>query len=146
MHFGPTKQVFYTSLHFGPTKQAFHAFLDQQAFLLITLLRPSFSGILKFPDLFPNKPFFWELLSLCSKANCVLTILWIITKCFAIYLAASHFSYSDQINHPTRSMRRMLWRCWNPTVPYLLRPASRAIGHQTFLVPNWGYDPKKALD
>ena len=31
-------------------------------------------------------------------------------------------------------------------MPYLLRLASYAIGHQIFLVLNWDYDPKKTLD
>ena len=40
----------------------------------------------------------------------------------------------------------MLERSWYPIVPYLLRQPSRTIGHQAFLVPNWGDNPKKALD
>ena len=91
-------------------------------------------------------PFYWELLGLCLRVNWVPTISWIITEYLTIYLAALDFFYSDQINHPTRSMHIMLLKCRHPIVPYLLRPASRAIGHQTFLVPNWGYDPKKVLD
>ena len=87
-----------------------------------------------------------KLLGLCLRADCVSTILWIIIECLAIYLAAFGFSRSDRINHLTKSMRRTLWRRWHPTVPYLLHPAIPAIGHQTLLVSNWGYDPKKALD
>ena len=131
---------------FWPYKTGLPCLLNQQAFLLITLFRTSFSGFSEFPDLFSNKPFCWELLGLCLRVNCVSTISWIITKCLAIHLAALDFSQSDRINHPTRSMRRTLWKRQYPTVLYLLRSASRAIGHQVFLVPNWGYDPKKALD
>ena len=91
-------------------------------------------------------PFCYKLLGLWPKADRIPAISWIITKCLAIHPAASDFSHSDRINHPTRSMHRTLWRRWRPTMPYLLHPASRAIGNQTFLVLNWGYDPKKALD
>ena len=74
-------------------------------------------------------PFCWELLGLCLRADYISTIPWIITKYLAIHLAASNFSCSDRINHPTRSMRTTLWRRQHPIVPYLLCPASRAIGH-----------------
>ena len=131
---------------FWPYKAGLSCFLDQQALLLITLLRSSFSGFSEFPDLFPNKLFCWELLALCPRADHVPTILWIITKCFVIRLAAPDFSCSDRINHLTKFMRRILWRRWHPTVLYLLHSASCAIGHQALLVPNWGYDLKKALD
>ena len=91
-------------------------------------------------------PFCWELLGLCPRADCILIIPWIIIECLVIYLAALDFSRSDRINHSMRSMHRTLWKRRHPTVPYLLRLASRAIGHQTLLVLNWGYDLKKALD
>ena len=52
--------------------------------------------------------FCWELLGLCPRANCVPTILWIITDYLAIYLTASDFFCSDRINHLTRFMCRML--------------------------------------
>ena len=97
-------------------------FLDQQALLLITLLRPSFSGLSEFSDLFPNKSFCWELLGLCPRADRVPTISWIITKCLFIHLAASDFFYSDRINHPTRSKRRTLWKCQHPRRPPPLPP------------------------
>ena len=44
---------------FWPYKVGLPCFLNQQALLLITFLRPSFSGLLKFPDLFLNKLFYW---------------------------------------------------------------------------------------
>ena len=53
-------------------------------------------------------PFCWELLGLYPRADCVPTILWIITECLAIYFTASDFSCSNRINHPTRSMHRTL--------------------------------------
>ena len=121
---------------FWPYKAGLLYFFDQQALLLMTFLRPSFSGLSKFPDLFPNKPFCWELLGLCPRANRVPTIPWIIIEYLVIHFAALDFSYSDRITHPTRSMHRTLWRRQHPTVPCLLRLASRAIGHQAFLVPN----------
>ena len=74
-------------------------------------------------------PFCWELLGLYPRADRIPAIPWIITECLAIYLAALDFSRSDRINHQTRSMRRALWRRQYLTVLYLLRPASRAIGH-----------------
>ena len=40
---------------FWPYKASFSCFLNQQAFLLIILLRPSLSGLSEFPDLFFNK-------------------------------------------------------------------------------------------
>ena len=131
---------------FWSYKAGLLCFLDQQALLLITFLWPSFSGFSEFLDLFPNKLFYWDLLGLCLRADRVPKISWIITKCLVIYLATLDFSHSDQINHPTKSMRRILWRHWHPTVPYLLCPTSRTMGHQAFLVLNWGYDPKKALN
>ena len=135
----------------------FHAFWSYKAGLPCFLaLWPYKAGLPCFLTFWPYKaglPYFlicfsfcWELLDLCPRAHCVPTILWIITECLVIHFAASNFSRSDRINHPIRSMRSTLWRRRHPTVPYLLRPASRAIGHQTLLVSNWGYDPKKALD
>ena len=91
-------------------------------------------------------PFCWELLGLCQRVDRVPTIPWIMTKCLTIHFAASDFSCSNRINHPTRSMHRMLWRRWYPTMPYMLCSASRAIGYQALLVPSWGYNPKKTLD
>ena len=135
--------IFYA---FWPYKAGLPCFFDQQAVLLIILLRPTFSGFSKFLDLFPNKSFCWEFLALCPRADRVPTISWIITKCLVIYVAALDFSHSDQINYLTRFMRRTLWRRLYPTVPYLLHPASRVIGYQALLVLNKGYDPKKALD
>ena len=128
-------------------KAGLPCFLNKQVFLLIILLKPSFSGLLEFPDLFPNKPFCWELQGLCPRADCISTIPWIIAEYLVIQLAALNFSHtSNRINHLTKSMHRTLWWRQYPTVSYLLRLASRAIGHQALLVPNWGYDLKKALD
>ena len=121
---------------FWPYKAGLPCFHNHHALLLITLFRPSFSGLLEFLDLFPNKLFCWKLLGLCLRADCVLTVSWIIIKCFVIYLAALDFSHDDQINHPIRSMRRTLWRRQYPIVPYLLCLASYAIGYQAILVPN----------
>ena len=114
---------------FWPYKASRPCFLDQQAFLLITFFKPSLLSLSEFFDLFL---FCWELLGLCSRVDCVPTIPWIITECLAIYLAAWDFSCSDRINHPTRSMRKTLWKRQHPIVPYLLHPASRAIRHQNF--------------
>ena len=119
--------IFYA---FWPYKAGLLCFLNQQTFLLITLLRPSLSGLSEFPDLFPNKLFCWKLLGFCPRADHIPTISWIITECLVIYLAASDFSHSNRINHPTRFMHRSLWKRRHPIMPYLLRPASRAIGHQ----------------
>ena len=118
----------------------FHVFWPYKAGLPCFLaLWPYKAGLLCFLTLWPYKagfpcflicfPFCWELLDLCPRANRVPTIPWIITKCLTIHLAASNFSHSDRINHPTRSMRRTLWRHWHLIVMYLLHPASRAIGH-----------------
>ena len=74
-------------------------------------------------------PFYWKLLGLCSRADRVPKIPWIITECLAINLMASDFCCSDRINHSTKSMCKMLWKCWYPTVPYLLHSASHTIGH-----------------
>ena len=97
--------IFYA---FWPYKAGFSCFLNQQALLLITLLRSSFLRLSEFPDLFLNKPFCWELLGLCLRADCVPTILWIITEYLVIHIAALDFSCSDRINHPTRSICRTL--------------------------------------
>ena len=122
----------------------FHAFWPYKAgFPCFLVFWPCKAGLSCFLICFP---FCWELLGLCPRADRVSTISWIITECLAIYLGALDFFCSDRINHPTRSIYRTLWRRRRPTVPYLLRPASYAIGHQTILVPNWGYDLKKALD
>ena len=113
----------------------FHAFWPYKAGLSCFLaLWPYKAGLPCFLTLWPYKadlpcfliciPFCWELLDLCSRANLVPTIPWIITECLAIYLAASDFSRSDQINHPTISMRKTLWRRRYPIVPYLLCLAS----------------------
>ena len=128
---------------FWPYKACLPCFFDQQAFLLITLFRPSLSGLSEFSDLFSNKPFCWELLGFCPRVNRVSTIFWIITKYLVIHLAALDFSHNDRIIHPTRSLRKTLWRRQHLTVPYLLRPASRAIGHQVLLVSNWGMIQRK---
>ena len=45
--------IFYA---FWPYKAGLPCFFDQQALLLITLFRPSFSGLSEFLDLFRNKP------------------------------------------------------------------------------------------
>ena len=105
----------------------FLAFWPYKASLLCFLaFRPYKAGLLCFLICFP---FCWELLSLCPRADRILTIPWIITESLAIHLAALKFSSSDRINHPTRFMRRTLWRRWHLTVPYLLCLASRAIGY-----------------
>ena len=118
----------------------FHAFWPYKADLPFFLaLRPYKAGFPCFFALWPYKaglpcflicfPFYWEPLGLCSRVDRVPTIFWIITKCLVIYLAALDFFCSDQINHPTRSMRKTLWKRWHLTMQYLLHPASRAIGH-----------------
>ena len=108
--FWPYKASFPCFFAFWPYKVGLPCFFHQQTLLLITLFRPSLSGFSKFLDLFLNKPFYWEFLDLCPKADCIPTIPWIITKCLIIHLAASNFFHSNQINHPTRSMCRTLWR------------------------------------
>ena len=136
--------IFYA---FWPYKAGLLCFLVfwlyKAGFPCFFIFRPYKAGLPCFLIYFP---FCWELLGLYLRADYIPTISWIITECLAIHFAALDFSCSDRINHPTRSMRRTLWKRRHPTVPYLLRPASRAIGHQDFLVLNWGYDPKKALD
>ena len=129
---------------FWPYKAGLPSFLDQQALLLITLLRPSFSGFSKFLDLFSNKPL--EAPKPLLKSGFCPNNFWIMTEYFVIHFLALNFSYSDRINHPTRSKYRTLWQRWHSTVPYLLYPASHSIGYQAFLVPNWRYDLKKALN
>ena len=89
-------------------------------------LWPSKAG---FPCFLICFPFCWELLGLYPRADRVPTIPWIITECLALHLAALDFFYSDRITHPTKFMRRTLWRRRHLTVPYLLRLASHAIGH-----------------
>ena len=116
----------------------FLALLPYKVGLLCFLaLWPHKAGLPCFLALWPYKAglsyflicftFCWELLGLCPRADRVLTILWIIIEYLAIHFAASGFFCSDQITHPTRSMRRTLWRRRHSIVPYLLRLASRAI-------------------
>ena len=135
----------------------FHAFWPYKAAFLCFLIFWSYkAGLLCSLAFWPYKvglpcflicfPIYWELLGLCPRADRVPTIPWIITECLAIYFVVLDFFCSDRINHPTRFICKMQWRHWHPTVQYLPRPARRAIGQQTFLVPNWGYDPKKALN
>ena len=92
----------------------FHAFWPYKAGLPCFLtLWPYKAGLPCFLALWPYKagllcflicfPFCWELLCLCPRADRVPTILWIITECLAIHLAASDFSRNDRINYPTRS-------------------------------------------
>ena len=135
--------IFYA---FWPYKASLPCFINQQALLLITFFRFSLSGFSEFSDLFPNQPFCWELLGLCPRVGRVSTIPWIITECLIIHFVAMDFSHNDRITHPIRSMCRTLWKRRHPTVPYLLYLTSREIGYQAFLVLNWGYNLKKALD
>ena len=118
----------------------FHVFWPYKTgFLCFLALWPYKAGLPCFFTLRPYKaglpcflicfPFCWELLGLCPRADHIPTIPWIITKCLTLHLTALDFFCSDRINHPMSFMRRTLWRRRHPTVPYLLRPASRAIGH-----------------
>ena len=105
----------------------FLAFWPYKAGLLYSFVfKPYKAGLQWFLICFS---FCCELLGLCLRADRVLTIPWIITEYLAIYFAALDFFCSDRINHPTRFMRRTLWRRQHPTVPYLLRPASYAISY-----------------
>ena len=128
--FWPYKTGLLCFLAFWPYKAGLPCFLAlwpyKAGFPCFLALWPYKAGLSCFLIYFP---FCWELLGLCPKADRIQTIPWIITECFALQLAALDFSYSDRINHPTRSMRRTLWRHRHPKVPYFLRLASRAIGH-----------------
>ena len=116
----------------------FHAFWPYKTGLPCFLVRwpykagfPCFLALQPFKAGFPCFmicfPFCSELLGFCPRADRVRTILWIITECLALNLAASDFSCSDWINHPTRFMRKTLWRCRYPRVPYLLLEAVQSV-------------------